>query len=536
MEQAEQQGSSKRGSSRWTDGGVLFAVVAIYVAASSWHLTAICLDGDEIFSVLLSRLGWKALFDAAAADSIHPPLFYYLLKLWVILGNESLLWLRLLPAVFSILSIFPLILLGRELRLRPLEIYSAIGLASLNPLLLQYAQHVRMYSLLLLCALTSLWLFHRAIRTGVRQAVFGFSALTLANIVLVYSHYYGWLVVGLECLYVLLWKRERWKRALMSAAVVFAAFTPWLYAAVTRAIARGGLRSNLDWIAKPTFQDVVVLFASMTGFGDFPDLRRRAGSAVALLIVAAIWVQWGRRHTPSLGHASRFLLYFTLCPVAISLVASRILPSSVWGRRHLIFVAATILLLLSLGFWRLRSRALQLVGSLVCAAWALAVISLLMNPDDRKVPFDTFVLRMLAQEGDRPGPIAFFVVDRYLHYPVWFYLETLEAKKNTGFSVRLTAPELDHLSKNAAAVQVHRTATIEEARGTHFWVATGTDSWKRNVTPQAILTQRGCRVGPELKAGDRYQTMTAFPVWCPPGSMHVKQTDSPRRVGNPPGV
>jgi len=517
LEQAEQQSSSKSSSSRRTEGWVLIAVVAIYVFARLWHLTAICLDGDEIFSVLLSRDGWKALTAAAAADSIHPPLFYYLLKLWVLIGNESLIWLRLLPATFSILAILPLILLGRELHLRPLEIYGAIGLASLNPLLIQYAQHVRMYSLLLLFALTSMWLFHRTIRTGARRAGLSDSALTLANIVLVYSHYYGWLIVGLECLYVLLWRRERWKRALLSAVVVFAAFTPWLYAAATRAYVKGGLHSNLDWIAKPTFQDLVILFASMTGFGDFPDFTRRAGSAVALLIVAAIWVQWRRRHTPSLGHAARFLLCFTLCPVAAAFVASNIMSSSIWGRRHLIFVAATILLLASLGYWRLRSRALRLVGGLVCAAWALAVISLLMHPDDRKVPFDTFVLRMLAREGDQPGPIPLFVVDRYLHYPVWFYLETLEAKNNAGYSVNFTAPELERLSKRAAAFAVDRTSTIEEARGAHFWLATGSYSWQRKVTPQGIMIQRGCQVGPELKVGDRYQTLTAFPVWCAPG-------------------
>jgi hypothetical protein len=140
-----------------------------------------------------------------------------------------------------------------------------------------------------------------------------------------------------------------------------------------------------------------------------------------------------------------------------------------------------------------------------------------MHRDDRKTPFDTFVLRMLAQEGDQPGPIPLFVVDRYLHFPVWFYLETLEAKKNTGFSVHFTVPELERLAKRAAAFEVHRTSTIDEARGTHFWLATGSYSWKQKVTPQAIMTQRGCQVGPELKVGDRYQTMTAFPVWCNPG-------------------
>ena len=495
---------------RW----VLYAVVAIYVAARLWHLGAVCLDGDEIFGVLLSRLGWKALTAAAAVDSVHPPLFYYLLKVWVLVGNESLLWLRLLPALFSVLSILPLIFLGRELRLRPVEIYCAIGLAGLHPLLIYYSQHLRMYSLLLLCALTSMWLFHRTIRTR----GFSYTALTLANVVLVYSHYFGWLIVGLECLYVLFWRRERWKRTWLSAAVVLAAFTPWLYAAGTRTYAKGGLNSNLDWIAKPTFRDLVLFCVDMAGFGDYPNAGRRALVAIALLILATMCVGWRRRHTRSLGHALHFLLFFTLCPIAISFAASRILPNSVWGRRHLIFVAATLLLLTSVSYWRLRSRTVRLVGALACAAWAFAVVSHHLKRDERKTPFDTFVVDMLARETDPAGPIDFFAVDKTLHYPVWFYLETLEAKKTTGFTLHFTAPELDRLSKKAAAFEVHRDSTIDEARGTHFWLGTSSYSWTQKVTPQEIMIQRGCRVGPELKVGDRYHTATAFPVWCAPGS------------------
>ncbi len=518
MEQAEERGSSKRSASRRTQRWVLLAVVAIYVAARLWHLAAVCLDGDEVFSFLLSRLGWKALTAGAAADSVHPPLFYYLLKVWVFIGNESLIWLRLLPALFSVLAILPLILLGRELRLRPVEINCAIGLAAVHPFLIYYSQHVRMYSLLLLCALTSMWLFHRTIRSGARPAGSTYAALTLANIVLVYSHYYGCLIVGLECLYVLLWRRERWKRTLLSAVVVFAAFTPWLYVAGMRAYAKGGLQSNLNWIAKPTFQDLVLFFVELTGFGDYPKVGRRVGGALVLLIAAAMWVQWRRRHTRSLGHALRFLLYFTLCPVAVAFVASLILPSSVWGRRHLIFVAATVLLLTSVAYWRLRSRAVRLVGALVCAAWAFAVTSHHLGRDDGKAPFDTFVVRMLDREKEIKSPIPLFVLEKNLHFAIWFYLKTLEAKKDAGFTVHFTAPEIERLSKKAAAFQVRRNSTIDKARGTHFWVVSSTYSWRWKVTPEEIMTQRGCQVGPELKVADRYHTITAFPVWCKSGA------------------
>jgi hypothetical protein len=123
---------------------------------------------------------------------------------------------------------------------------------------------------------------------------------------------------------------------------------------------------------------------------------------------------------------------------------------------------------------------------------------------------------MLDREEEITGPIRLFVLEKHLHYAPWFYLETLKAKKIAGFTVHFTEPEIERLSRKAAAVEVRRDATIDDARGPHFWVLTSTYSWRRKETPQQILTQRGCQVGLDLTLRDRYRTITAFPVWCAP--------------------
>src|SRR6185436_3134035 len=93
---------------------VTVAVAALFIALRLWRLSASCLWFDEIFSVHAARHGWAELLRFAAADIIHPPLFYLLLKIWISLGGESLLWLRLLPALVSIAAIIPFLLLCRE--------------------------------------------------------------------------------------------------------------------------------------------------------------------------------------------------------------------------------------------------------------------------------------------------------------------------------------------------------------------------------------------------------------------------------------
>src|SRR5580698_5696818 len=95
------------------------AVVALFVGMRLWRITDFALDGDEIFSVQLATAGWHELFTKAIQDAIHPPLLYILLKPWIMLGGDSLLWLRLFPVTASVLCLVPVFGLCRDLNISP---------------------------------------------------------------------------------------------------------------------------------------------------------------------------------------------------------------------------------------------------------------------------------------------------------------------------------------------------------------------------------------------------------------------------------
>src|SRR5687768_18280736 len=104
---------------------LILALCLIYVAARLWRLTDSCLWFDEIFSIHAAEHDWNSLFWFVAQDLIHPPLFYSFLKIWIAIGGESLLWLRMLPVLFACLSLIPFFLLCRELK----QEFRAIALA-----------------------------------------------------------------------------------------------------------------------------------------------------------------------------------------------------------------------------------------------------------------------------------------------------------------------------------------------------------------------------------------------------------------------
>jgi hypothetical protein len=136
-----------------------------------------------------------------------------------------------------------------------------------------------------------------------------------------------------------------------------------------------------------------------------------------------------------------------------------------------------------------------------------------LKGDDKKTPFDSLVVQMLAQEADNPNNVTFFSVDKYLHYPVWFYLETLKAGKITGFAAPIRARDRARLAADASRIVVKNHVNIDEARGAHFWVGYSS-AWQDKSSPEEILTARGCRVGGDVTVRDRYHWSTIFPVWC----------------------
>jgi hypothetical protein len=402
----------------------LFA--ALYAAVRLRHLTATCLWFDEIFSVHAARHAWGELWRFAAADLIHPPLFYALLKIWIAAGGESLLWLRLFPALTSIAALVPFLLLARELRLGASATNVALLLMAANGYLIKYAQEVRMYSLLLLLTLFSLWLFARLLNArsssdNAKRETFGLQlALAAVNLTLVYTHYYGWLVVACEAAF-LLFKDRRKLRAFLLASVALALlFVPWVALCAREAGEGGGLAQNIGWIARPGARDIWQLFALLNEPFYFrqssvESLYARGGAVLALLLVGLpvalliLRTLMRRRHEPaprvederstSAGdkieasaddrlktreddagaEALLFLSLFTLLPVALAFAASHLLPESVWGERHLIVVAAPYALLAGVAltslrpFW-IKSAALAVLCCWFTLAGALALV------------------------------------------------------------------------------------------------------------------------------------------------------------------
>jgi hypothetical protein len=482
---------------------LLAALVGLYVAARLWRLTAACLWFDELFTVHAARHTWGGLWHFVAADLIHPPLFYALLKVWTAAGGESLYWLRLLPVVASVAALVPLLLLARELKLGAAATNVALLVAAVNGYLVKYAQEVRMYGLLLLLTLTSLWLFARLLhRAGRARGLL--AALFLVNLLLVYTHYYGWLVVACEAAFLAL-RGRRWLGAFMlTTAGLCVGYVPWVVACAGAAGAGGGLAQNIGWIGRPGPGDLVELFALFNQPFYFRQssadpLFARFGALLGLLLVGlpvgALLLGRLRREGEAGAaedEAVWFLLTFTLLPVALAFAASYVLPQSVWGTRHLVVAAGPYALLAGAALGRLRPAWWRAGALLLVCCWAALTGALALA---RRPPAHVWcawegLAASAARDEARAADVYAF--EDLVAYHLWFALEregrfrVVSVKGAPG----VAEDPAYFLPRDFQGVGV---AGADALNGERFWAAFRDANWDESRQPLKLILERGYR-------------------------------------------
>ncbi len=145
---------------------VLYAAIFIFVLALAAFLRFHCLAcsslwHDEGNAWALAQRGFSRIAVDAAAD-IHPPGYYWLLKLWGAPFAYSAWGMRSLSALASLLTVAIIYLLGLESgdgprRGRMQFALLAALLAALNPFQVFYGQEARMYALLMLQSAALIW-------------------------------------------------------------------------------------------------------------------------------------------------------------------------------------------------------------------------------------------------------------------------------------------------------------------------------------------------------------------------------------------
>jgi uncharacterized membrane protein len=487
---------------------LISALAVVYVSLRFWHLTDSCLWFDEIFSVHAAEHDWSSLLRFVRADLIHPPFFYLILKIWILASGESIFWLRILPVIFALMSVVPFLLFCRELAIGLPATSVAFLFFAVNGSLIKYSQEVRMYSLLLFLSLTSLWLFSRYFSRGK-----GIVSLTIVNLLLVYTHYFGWFAIASEMIAILIFQRIKIRAAIISFLAVLLAFAPWCAAIVVALFSGADIDQNLGWVSRPGARALAELI-----FGIVQPFYYQASSIdemtiwyvsipLLVLIGLAIMVYLAVGTEASEQDRFRLLLMAVGVPVALAFMFSWILPVSIWGMRHLTIVFVPAIILFAVFIAGLKPVVLRYVA--MAGLVSVMVVGFFVEVRTERPEFIWCQWEKLAKNIPDDRPQTVYAFEDLTAYHLWF-----AKRKNANVRVvkineipEMTEDKAYFLPREFDGVGV---AGPNEFGGESFWIAFRDMQWNDRHPPVNILRQSGYTISPPIESDA--QGMKAFLV------------------------
>lgn len=324
----------------------LLAATVLGAALRFARLGAKSLWFDEALTALMASVPSHAFLQRLwRGGEGNMALYYMLMRGWTHFGTSEWI-LRSFSALAGMAAIPAFYLLGKRLFGTRVGLIAAL-LLSVNAGHVAYSQEARSYSLLFLLAIVSSLLLVRAIESG---STFDYVAYGVTSGVVVYCHFFAFLLIGSQVLSLLALPRNqiRWGKFLAAAALLAVLASPALVFIFS------GNSGQLSWVPKPGLRDVQRFGYFLVADGG--TLKRPLLVAYVLIAGLSVLVfldSWAEKRRSLSNWKYVFQISWLLIPPAAALLVSVWKP--VFMPRFLIFCIAPLLLLAALGLSQVRA-------------------------------------------------------------------------------------------------------------------------------------------------------------------------------------
>lgn len=219
----------------------------------------------------------------------HAPLYFLLTRFWLQWWGNSLAIMRSLSVCFSLLILPCLYWLCQELFQRSQISWLSVGMMSISPFYVAYAQEARPYSLWTVTILLMGASFFRAIRLNSKLAWFLHSFCLVIGF---YTSLFSIYVALFQSLY-LLFKTDKQqltiiKNYLISLVIALLAFAPWILVIVNQLDL---LQNNTSWMrGNFNLADIIAVYigTNLLIFGDLPLSENSNPIQIAIALVVIV--------------------------------------------------------------------------------------------------------------------------------------------------------------------------------------------------------------------------------------------------------
>jgi mannosyltransferase len=357
----------------------LLIIIAVGAALRVYKLNGDSLWLDEASSVKFSKEEPAGIIETTSKD-VHPPLYYFALHYWMKLFGDTETAARLLSALFGIFCLPVVYKIAAHLFDRSTALLATLLLA-LSRFHLEFSQEARMYSLLVLLSLASIYFFIKLLEDRSRYALAAYIAVSA---LLMYTHVYSFFILAAENLYLLtllftsrdIFKRV-WKPWIVGQVTLALLFLPWLS---VQAQQFSRVQQGF-WIPKLPPN---LLFTTLVIYAGSYPLAWILLSLVALALFSG-WKGWNEKtaHESSTDESKDallqgrlkiyLLLLWFLCPILLPYIVSQF-SSPIFLPKYTIAALPAFCILAARGLSSLRFHQLRIIVVVLLVYFSMVVL------------------------------------------------------------------------------------------------------------------------------------------------------------------
>lgn len=338
------------------ENGWLVLIILLAAVVRLYRLGCQSLWYDEAFSWAVAGAPLGTALAAILTDGGNPPLYqYFVLHPLLYLGQSEEI-IRLPSVVFGILSVPLIYKIGRLCFGHKVGLVSALWL-SLSPLHVWYSQEARMYAMVVLLSLGSVYFFLRILKENDWKLWPGFVVCTA----LAYpTNYSAFLVSLVQLAFVVCTFRTHYRVLrcwTISQALAFLPTVPWVVALLSREVKSFGF----GWIPRPGPLDPLrTLWNFSLGYtGTLTPLVSLSLFLFAFAFLYSLWPQRSRAEgdapkVPTFPYTQLFLALWLVLPIAFVYLVSQFLVP-IYIDRFLLVALPPYLILVAYGLLRIEN-------------------------------------------------------------------------------------------------------------------------------------------------------------------------------------
>lgn len=312
--------------------------VGVNILSKSFYLTSQSICLDEPFTV------YHAQFDLVNLASFlekynNPPLFELIVHFWIKLFGIGPGSIRALPMLFSSISVFFIYQMTIEFFNKRTAILAAI-IYTLSTVNIWFAHDCRVYSLFVLLTVISFYLFFKLLKEPSEFKTRRLIVFSFINLLLIYGHYFGFIVWGLEFLIVCLFflrSKSVIKKYAITIIIGLTAYLPQLIILWQRTKQH---INNGTWVNPP--KGIESLYNMLWSFCNEP-IPTVVCIVLLLSAITAFFIR--KKKTPVHPYTKYIIIWFLVPFLGMFLISYK---TPMYIDRYLVFISPAFYILLAL--------------------------------------------------------------------------------------------------------------------------------------------------------------------------------------------